>query len=160
MAVPTATASKKKRFVPGAPTSLVSGRTYSSPTSSTTPASELAAVHWYPVLGFDSNAITKRSPTDAAIVVSDAPYVGQSPHFVAVSFVLVVVELVALSSPPPHATSRNSRRAHERDEGQPGAHQTSRAMLANFVYVSRNASRVTPVGPFRCFDTITSAVPR
>ena len=33
-------------------------------------------------------------------------------------------------------------------------------MSANLVYCSRKASRVIPVGPFRCLATITSAVPR
>jgi hypothetical protein len=35
-----------------------------------------------------------------------------------------------------------------------------RAMLAKRVYWLRKASCSTPVGPLRCFDTMTSAVPR
>ena len=36
----------------------------------------------------------------------------------------------------------------------------SRARLANWVNWSRNARRVDPVGPLRCFDTMISAMPR
>ena len=36
----------------------------------------------------------------------------------------------------------------------------SRARLANCVYWSRKASRVDPVGPLRCLDTMISAMPR
>jgi hypothetical protein len=41
----------------------------------------------------------------------------------------------------------------------PAGHQTL-AMLANWVYCSRNTSRAVPVGPLRCLDTMTSTVPR
>ena len=63
---------------------------------------------------------------------------------------------------------RGRRRRRGRRRARPGARSTtdvrrapqSRAMLANFVRWSRNASRVMPVGPLRCLATITSAVPR
>ena len=42
----------------------------------------------------------------------------------------------------------------------PAPDPQSRAMLANLAKWSRKARRVTPVGPFRCLATITSAVPR
>jgi hypothetical protein len=38
--------------------------------------------------------------------------------------------------------------------------QSTRAMLAKRVNCSRKASRVIPVGPLRCFDTMISACPR
>ena len=38
--------------------------------------------------------------------------------------------------------------------------QSPRAALSNRVYGARKTSRFTPIGPLRCFDTMTSATPR
>ena len=68
----------------------------------------------------------------------------------------VVVLGVLRGRGTPRAATHTVRAADQLGHGPP----YSRAMLANFVKVSRNASREIPVGPFLCFDTITSAVPR
>ena len=63
-------------------------------------------------------------------------------------------------APPQHRRRRERRNDHRTAMDGGAGGQTALAALSKRVYWPRNTRRLLPIGPLRCFDTITSADPR